>query len=295
MLGGRFLLMALAVLLVAGTLAASASVDGREAIDPSWSELPPSADEGPSIAEPGQRGEFVAQCPFSHRANNDPIVHPGHEGMSHSHDFFGNEQTDADSTIASLREGTTTCHIGGDTAAYWVPTLYRDDELVTPDGSSAYYRGALGVDVTRLVPPPPGLVMIAGDSMATRAQPTTVVGWACGGRGEVQVEPPDCRGRSELALHVLFPDCWDGTHLDADDHQDHVAYSEAGACPDSHPVAMAQLAFVVHYPISGEPRELRLASGDLATAHADFMNAWDQTILTAETRHCINRRVTCSV
>src|SRR5690606_32512049 len=114
---------------------------------------------------------------------DDPIVHPGHAGMSHTHDFFGNETTDAYSTIESLRESPTTCHIGGDTAAYWAPTLYRDDEPVEPEGSSAYYRGADGVDVTRLVPPPPGLVMIGGDSTATGPQPQHVAGWACGVRG----------------------------------------------------------------------------------------------------------------
>jgi hypothetical protein len=299
-LAGRIALAVLAVLVVGGTVLAVDEASGREVdpqdvVDPAWSALPPAAAEGPLIAEPGRRGEFVAQCPFSHRALDDPIVHPGHEGMSHSHDFFGNEGTDADSTIESLRDGDTTCHIGGDTAAYWAPTLYRDGEAVTPELGSAYYRGVDGVDVTRLVPPPPGLVVVAGDSSATEPPPTTVAGWACDERGEVVAEPPSCSAFSKLTLHVLYPDCWDGAHLDRADHQSHVAYSVEGTCPASHPVAMAQLAFVIRYPINGDPGELRLASGPLSTAHADFMNAWDQTVLTAETRHCVNRRVTCSV
>jgi hypothetical protein len=294
-IGGIAVLIAVGLAIGAGTLLAVDSVDAREAIDPAWRELPPSADGPALVAEPGHVGEFVAQCPVSHRALDDPIVHPGQAGVSHSHDFFGNEDTDADSTIASLRGGDTTCHIGGDTAAYWAPTLFRDGEPVTPELGSAYYRGVVGSDVTRLVAPPPGLVMIAGDADATSAQPVDVVGWGCDERGELSSAPPSCSNRSRLTLHVLFPDCWDGEHLDADDHQAHVAYSDAGACRSSHPVAMTQLAFVIRYPISGDPGELHLASGSLETAHADFMNAWDQSILAAETRFCVNRRVTCSV
>jgi hypothetical protein len=293
--GGRLLLVVLGVVLVAGTIAVTRAVDTRRAVDPAWRALPPTAEGPPLIAEPGHVGEFVAQCPFSHRALDDPVVHPGHAGVSHSHDFFGNEGTDAESTIESLRDGDTTCHIGADTAAYWAPTLFRDGQAVTPELGSAYYRGVVGADVTRLVPPPPGLVMIAGDATATEAQPTSVVGWGCGERGTLTAEPRSCTERARLTLHVLFPDCWDGEHLDADDHRSHVAHSDDGACPPSHPVAMTQLAFVVRYPIAGDPGELHLASGALETAHADFMNAWDQTILTSETRHCINRRVTCSV
>ena len=31
---------------------------------------------------------FTIVCTFSHRAADDPIVHPGHPGAAHSHDFF---------------------------------------------------------------------------------------------------------------------------------------------------------------------------------------------------------------
>src|SRR5688572_33250399 len=31
---------------------------------------------------------FVVVCKFSHRAPDDPIVHPGAPGMSHDHTFF---------------------------------------------------------------------------------------------------------------------------------------------------------------------------------------------------------------
>ncbi|MGZ4760164.1 MAG: DUF1996 domain-containing protein, partial [Acidimicrobiales bacterium] len=105
--------------------------------------------------------QFVVKCGFSHTASNDPIVHPGMAGMSHSHDFFGNRGTDATSTAATLQGGVTTCNKQADTAAYWAPTLFDHGQPVTPLGLVAYYRPAPGVDPTTLEPFPDGLMMIA--------------------------------------------------------------------------------------------------------------------------------------
>ena len=77
---------------------------------------------------------FAVVCTFSHRLPDDPIVHPRQPGTSHSHDFFGNTTTDASSTYASLRAGSTTCHNPEDTAAYWVPTLLVGTAAVAPSG-----------------------------------------------------------------------------------------------------------------------------------------------------------------
>jgi hypothetical protein len=96
-------------------------------------------------------------------------------------------------------------------------------------------------------------------------------------------------------MHVFFPDCWDGEHLDSADHRAHVAYSEGGACPDAHPVHLPQLEFVILYPVSGDPTGLRLASGDPITAHADFLNAWEPEKLANEVSHCIHRAAICGV
>ncbi len=51
-----------------------------------------------------------------------------------------------------------------------------------------------------------------------------------------------------MAIHH-FPACWDGKNLDTPNHQDHMyntgkgGFVAAGACPDSHPVRMPQVAF----------------------------------------------------
>ena len=39
-----------------------------------------------------------------------------------------------------------------------------------------------------------------------------------------------------LELHVNYPDCWDGEHLDSSDHTSHMAQSRDYVCPASHPV-----------------------------------------------------------
>lgn len=246
------------------------------------------------IAEPGERGDFLASCPFSHRSSDDPLVHPGHPGQAHSHDFFGNTATDAGSTTASLVAGDTTCTPRSDRSGYWAPTLYADGEPVTPEVADVYYVGVVGSDVTRAVPPPEGLGMLAGDPVGQHFD-ARHTGWGCGNTKRIEAVPYDCEVPAKLALHVNFPDCWDGQHLDSEDHTSHVAYSTDGACPSTHPVPMVQVQVVIRYPISETPDAMWFASGDLATAHADFMNGWDQTALAREVQTCVNRRVTCAV
>ena len=89
--------------------------------------------------------------------------------------------------------------------------------------------------------------------------------------------------------------CWDGERLDSPDHRSHLARSERGRCPASHPVHVPQLEFAVQWPFWGDPANLRLASGPLTTAHADFFNAWDPERLAVEVEHCIGLDAVCGV
>ncbi|MGH2829410.1 MAG: DUF1996 domain-containing protein, partial [Actinomycetota bacterium] len=230
----------------------------------------PRAGTGPVPAS--GNANFVSACRFSHRAPDDPIVFPGQPGASHSHDFFANTTTDANSTLVSLLAGDTTCNRSEDTAAYWVPTLSRDGVAVRPIMVNAYYtpRGKKA-----MAPFPAGLRIIAGDSRATSPQPLMITSWSCGPNGGVrdQSSPPQCTARNFLRMHVRFPDCWDGTNLDSADHRSHMAYSRRGACPSSHRVGVPSLRLNVVYPILGGPG-LSLASGGVYSGHADFFNAW---------------------
>ncbi len=198
------------------------------------------------------------------------------------------------STADSLRGSPTTCQQQLDTASYWAPALYDGDELVEPTGLKAYYRPGPEVDPTIVEPMPPGLALIAGDAAATGPQPLGVVGWHCGSSSALHDRPPSCSADSPLALRITFPDCWDGRLLDVADHTSHVARSRKGLCPDSHPVPIVQLVTDIRYSTNGGT-EMSLASGAAHTAHADFINAWDQEKLETEVELCINRNLTCGV
>lgn len=243
----------------------------------------------------GAVAQFVVECGFSHQAFDDPIVHPGREGASHLHVFFGSTVTDAHSTVDDLVAGDTTCDQHLDRASYWAPALIRDGDVQTPVKSVAYYRAGPDVDPTTVEPYPLGLMMIAGDPGATEPQPLSVVAWTCGAGSLREPTPPECPADRNVRLLVTFQDCWNGTDLDSPDHMSHVAYSHRGRCPASHPVPVPQLQFSVEYPVTGTTEGLELSSGGLYSGHADFFNAWDPERLAREVRNCLHREVVCGV
>lgn len=281
--------------------------------DPAPAGAPAPTTEG-WIAADEDDALFTVDCTFSHRASDDPIVHPGHPGASHSHEFFGSAATDATSTGPSLRGTATTCEDTEDTAAYWVPTLSVDGVPVDPLLVRAYYRAPTGADVRDVEPPPLGLAMIAGDPAAgddpaagehqhehgEAAAGTALgeAGWGCGMRPRrLRAEPPtDCTDPSPLTLRLRFPDCWDGERLDSDDHRAHVAASVDGACPATHPVLMTQLQVSVQWPVTGAAAgRVTLSSGAVAGAHGDFLNGWDPDALAGHVDLCIKAKANCTI
>jgi hypothetical protein len=232
-------------------------------------------------------GIFLSLCLPSHTAKDDPIVHPGEAGASHQHEFFGNTTTDADSTYATLQAGGTTCRIAGDTAAYWVPTLYVDGQRVAPIRVNAYYLRGRGPG--RTVPFPAGLKVIAGNGEATSAQSTTVTGWKCSGieLRPLSADPVACPAGRHEVLVIRFPDCWNGKDLDSADHKRHLAYRIGRACPAGFPVRVPRLSLNIHYDLESVD-DLSLASGSIYSSHADFFNAWDQTVLSRLVRRNLN-------
>lgn len=240
-------------------------------------------------------GEFVAFCPFSHRASDDPIVHPGMSGMSHSHDFLGNKSTDANSTQETLLQGDTTCDPLADRSAYWVPTLYdAQGQPVAIEHATIYYL-ASAADVqepSALQPYPLGLRIIAGNAKASGPAEAAHFKWSCLGSPESSTTDfVVCPQDSRLELLLNFPDCWNGVDLDSADHKSHMAYREAGACPASHPVAVPRLQFKLRYATSGEAG-MSLASGPAYTTHGDFFNAWEPAALDNR-MECLRNLVKC--
>ncbi|MEA2311560.1 MAG: hypothetical protein QOE28_1528 [Solirubrobacteraceae bacterium] len=243
-----------------------------------------------SPQEQGGQYRFVTECGFSHRAPDDPIMAPGHPGMSHSHDFFGNRSTDARSTLATLSRAGTTCQRSADRSGYWVPTLYLHGRAIRPRFVLAYYYGSPDKSPRRVQPPPAGLKIIAGDAGATSPQSTRVVSWDCGPESHIteRSEVPQCPQGHSLRMLVRFPDCWDGRHLDSPDHQSHVAYYGTHSCPASHPVQIPKLFLKVSYPILGGPG-VTLASGSRYSGHADFFSGWREPAVAELVRRCIQQ------
>jgi Domain of unknown function (DUF1996) len=273
---------------------------------------------GPAATRRLHGNNFYANCRFSHTNDDDPIVYPRRPGKSHPHTYFGNESTDAYSTLASLRVAATTCKPDADKAAYWVPTLYQGNREIRP-AKGQFYFNLRGYDQMRAFPA--GLRMIAGNAHAFGPQSTDVVYWACAAsetaRSAPLVRPPKscadvpikprkgffraCKTcpaqpipvpkhpKLFLELHVNFPDCWDGKHLDSPDHQSHMAHSRNYVCPASHPVKLPLIRLNVRYPITGG-EGVYLSSGGVLTGHADFINAWDERFLTKLVDQCFQDR-----
>jgi hypothetical protein len=265
-------------LAIAGTLGPAAFAGDK----------PRRANERPDLREVN----FIETCRFSHRAPDDPIVFPGKVGASHDHTFVGNRSTNAFSTFGSLRSAGTTCQRRSDTAAYWMPTLYQGSTPVLPEVATIYYRRGTFEKVRAF---PRDLRMIAGDAAARTAQDVRYVFWNCG-RVDVRASStvPTCpvMAGSALRLHVRFPNCWNGRLTDSPDHKSHMAYSNKGRCPSSHPVAVPAITILFRYPSHGG-EGFSLASGGQLSGHADFMNTWDPGALKRLVEGCLNALVHC--
>jgi hypothetical protein len=238
--------------------------------------------------------EFPADCSLSHRLPDDPIVAPNLPGASHSHDFFGNHETDAFSDYNDLLGSTGNCNPASDISSYWVPTLYRNNQAVAPTGITFYYLGEGVSNPAATQPTPVGLKIVAGNARAT-GDGDSIARWSCLHAGHV---PPsknfvNCPSGTMLETYLDFPQCWNGTSLDSADHKSHMSYPVGGRCPSSHPVQVPKLRMVLRYPVSGDPAGFRLASGDGRTMHGDFFNVWPAAEMEQRVRDCIRPVIKC--
>ena len=129
-----------------------------------------------------------------------------------------------------------TCDPTTDTAAYWAPTLIADGKHVAAIDAAVYYRRNTIAPVRAF---PANLVMIGGNSSARTPQSTNVVFWGCSlADTSPSTTVPNC-GSNSLRLHVIFPECWDGSHLDSADHKSQMAYATNGVCPVAIPAAFS--------------------------------------------------------
>lgn len=253
----------------------------------------------PAAAAHGAFGSIQVTCKPSHARPDDPIVFPRDPGAAHQHEFFANTSTDAYSTTASLLGKPTTCSRPGDTAAYWVPAILNNGQRVLPDRVIAYYRTRKIHDISTIRPFPRGLKMIAGSATATatKPQPTSITNWNCGDGPTGTAGVPSSCPDKPLRLRIVFPNCWDGVRLDSADHKSHMAYAGANGargCPASHPVPVPALELNFRWKISGPLSGVRLSSGGVHSGHADFFNAWNQSVLAQLVRDCLNAGRVCN-
>ncbi|WP_433790028.1 DUF1996 domain-containing protein [Actinoplanes sp. CA-252034] len=258
----------------------------------------------------GNLPEFRADCKYSHRAPDDPIVAPGLPGASHMHSFVGNKAVDAHTTAADLMKFTaTSCKPVVDHSAYWVPTLYEaaSKKPVETTGFRVYYR-SLRKSSTGVVPIPNGLRMIAGDAKKKVPTPRGAQGqFYCAFYGPGDIDGyarsengnwPICAEPASLHFMLQFPDCWDGRHLDSPNHKDHVAFGNDAGCPAAHPVRIPALTFDIAYGAKGSKAGYHLSSDpdgrSASSMHGDAFVMWDVDAVNQRVRNCIAQRRTCN-
>jgi Domain of unknown function (DUF1996) len=265
-----------------------------------------------TAAHADDRGGFSVECPYDHTLNDDPIVYPNQPGVSHSHDFFGNVSTTANSTYATMTVAGTSCGLAADTAGYWNPTAYLKGAPVRAIRVSAYYFGAPAGDVSAF---PANLQMIAGNKEATSRSENPHVHWSCIKADESPLadHPYNCAPYAgRVTARVDFPNCWDGVGLVPSD----TSYAVKNACPTGwvhlpqlsyrvrwdvrDPCAGATPCTVTNAPDANIALHLSSGSGDTThsdgafyTLHADFWNTWQQASLQSLVTNCLNAHKVC--
>ncbi|MCY1141853.1 DUF1996 domain-containing protein [Actinoplanes sp. Pm04-4] len=263
----------------------------------------------PAPGSVGNLPEFRADCTYSHRKADDPIVLPGLPGASHMHSFVGNKKLDAYTTAGDLMKFTaSTCKPAQDHSAYWVPTLYDNatGKPVETTGFRVYYR-SLRDSSGDVMPMPNGLRMIAGDAKKKTPTPRGAQGqFYCAFYGPGDLDGvarsdngnwPICGKGATFHFMLQFPDCWDGKHLDSPTHKAHVAFGSARSCPSSHPVRIPAITFDIQYGVTGTKAGYYLSSDkdgkSASSMHGDAFVMWDPAFMAKQTKNCILNRRTC--
>jgi hypothetical protein len=263
----------------------------------------------PVPAGVGDKPEFRADCQFSHRLADDPIVLPGLPGASHMHSFVGNKAVDAGTVAGDLTKFTaTTCKPAQDHSAYWVPTLYDNatGKPVETTGFRVYYR-SLRSSSKDVMPVPNGLRMVAGDAKKKVPTPRGAQGqFYCAFYGPGDLDGvarssngnwPICGQPATLHFMLQFMDCWDGKHLDSPNHKDHMAYGNDQGCPADHPVRIPALTFDIQYGAKGTTAGYYLSSDpdgkSASSMHGDAFIMWDAKTMAKRTKDCVLQRRTC--
>jgi hypothetical protein len=250
-------------------------------------------------------------CNVARFAFDDPIVYQNQPGVSHLHQFFGNTAVNAFTTADSIANvGNGTCSGGiANRTGYWTPAMVDASGQIVPPtdwstgaGTTIYYKVGYEMPASVITPAPTGLRMIAGDKTWSNAtQNQERVWWTCAGPGPgFSATIPDCGDRVELV--VIFPQCWDGVHLDSPDHKAHMSYpiysnnANGSRCPDKYPTAIPEITELFYWTVpKGVKSSTWHISSDMdvsrpggLSAHADWMMGWVPDVMKKLVTQCLN-------
>lgn len=302
---------------ILGAVAIGSNFTVSSALQPSWGSGEIPASNSPDIV-----GAFRFICGAGQLAYDDPIVYPGQPGKSHLHQFYGNLGANANSTFASLRaSGDSSCNnMGNGTAAnrsaYWMPAMFDGKgNVVQPDYVQVYYKqvpagSAECQSMGKCVGIPNGLRFIFGYDMINNRKSTYPGHYHCEGAGSttkvtqsITEQRGLCAVGAKLVALVDTPKCWDGKNLDVADHRSHLSDMVSGKCPATHPYLIPQFTLGAHYTVAaGDDVGLWSLSSDAmhpelpkgSTFHADYFEAWDESVKHMWQDNCINKKLNCS-
>ncbi|ETS86372.1 hypothetical protein PFICI_00200 [Pestalotiopsis fici W106-1] len=250
----------------------------------------------------------------------DPVVEPGMNPSSHVHHIVGGNAFNATMTGDVGARGTcTTCEMAEDFSNYWTAVLYfkhptngsyhrvpvKNNAALasgTTGGMTIYYTPHdFSTDDLKNQPItafPAGFRMTVGSpTTTTEAQAKGHVGLRYNclqtllNRGPEMVDFPTKPCPAGIFAVHHFPACWDGKNLDSPDHQSHMyntitrdGFTNAPACPASHPVRMPQLTYETVWDTtkfnslwpSGTPNPFVWSFEGTSGygTHADYMFGW---------------------
>ncbi|EAW14810.1 DUF1996 domain-containing protein [Aspergillus clavatus NRRL 1] len=261
-------------------------------------------------------------------ARIDPLMDPGRPS-SHVHTVHGSGAFSMSADAADLKASDcTSCAITQDKSAYWAPALYfmhenGEAELVDEVGGMLVYYLLYGNNVTAF---PDNFRMIAGDNLlrdfpwpvpdppksewtgdqsSQKALEQKAIGFNC---LNYALTPEPSLGRHFLPnktyldehcpdgvrFELMFPSCWNGKDIDADDHKSHMAYPSLvmdGTCPEGYETRVVSLFYETiwnTYAFKDKEGYFAISNGDPTGYgyHGDFMHGWEEGVLEQAVEQC---------
>jgi hypothetical protein len=244
----------------------------------------------------------------SHHSRQDPIFEPVD---GHDHIFFGATSPDVtnDDSGDTLRVGhDTTCNRTENHSAYWLPEVYRngsttplpvDTESKGLGDNTIYYRAG---DVRNS-----GIITVFPSDFEIVARDDGGPGdirWSCDGTDRKLMEaPPTTCSTKLLKVNIQFPQCWDKVQVpDSENRPEFLLMANRdGNCTFNGDKwrAVPQITMSLNFVLpTTKVGTITVAGNDpvendgqlrYTSMHADFMNGWNQAVLTELVTDCITK------